>query len=423
MHIHCIGLNHNTANIDLRERLAFPKQRVETALARIGCGFGSSPAHIQEIVILSTCNRVELYVVAAHEAFDAIEGFLSETSGVPADEFSAQLYRLLDDDVVTHLMRVAAGLNSLVLGEPQILGQVTDAFSLARGHGTAGKILSRLFQCAIHAGKRARTETMISQNPASVASVAIKLISEIVPRFENSQIVMLGAGETIELAVEALIKRGAKQIQVVNRTLERAQALATRWGSEAYTFEMLSGLIPETDILITSTGAPHTIIHKETITPALDDRPERPLVIMDIAVPRDVDVAVADIPGVTLYDMDSLSTGLEESLSKRRAEVPQVENILDEGVTDFMNYLTTLDVVPIIVEMRRQANTIRENELAKTILRMPDLPPDAQQHIDALTKSIVQKILHSPTIRLREVAGSPNASDYANITRGLFGLD
>ncbi len=423
MHILCLGINHHTANVNLRERLAFSAIRLETALARLGCGGGSTLPEIQEMIILSTCNRVEIYAVADNSTFDALEQFLAETSGVPMVEYSPHVYRLRGEETIAHLLRVAAGLDSLVLGEPQILGQVTDALSAARSHGVAGKILSRLFQTAIFAGKRARTETVISHNPASIASVAVKKISQIVPDLSAAQVMVLGAGEMAELAVGALIKRGTTKIKVVNRTLERAEKLSKRWGGGAATFEAIPDLLPEVDILITSTGAPHTIIHPPVVIDALKRRPGRPLVIMDIAVPRDVDPEIAKIPRVSLFDMDALSTGLEESLAKRQAEVPKVESILEYEKEAFLKFLSTLDVVPIIVEMRNQANTIRQTELDKTMRRIPELSPEVQNHIDTLTRSIVKKILHSPTIRLREEAYGPNASDYAEITRNLFGLE
>lgn len=423
MHILCLGINHQTANVNLRERLAFSNGRLEPALARLGCGGGNELLDIQEMVILSTCNRVEIYAVTSSNKFDALEGFMAETSGVPLIEFSPHAYRLLDEGAIIHLLRVAAGLDSLVLGEPQILGQVTDALSKARSQGVTGKILSRLFQTAIFAGKRARTETVISHNPASIASVAVKKVTQIVPNLSVANIMVLGAGEMAELAVEALIKRGTTHIMVVNRTLERAETLSKRWGGRAATFEAIADLLPEVDILITSTGAPHTIIHPPVVQTAINSRPERPLVIMDIAVPRDVDPEIANIPGASLFDMDALSAGLEESLAKRQAEVPKVEAILDEEKEAYLKFLSTLDVVPIIVEMREQANAIRRAELEKAMRRIPELSPEMQNHIDILTKSIVKKILHSPTIRLREEAYGPNASDYAEITRNLFGLE
>jgi len=423
LHIHCIGLNHQTASVTLREQLAFTPTRLEISLARLGCGNGGGFNQIRELVILSTCNRVEIYALTADPGFDSLEAFLSETQNIPIQDFSSQIYRLSDELAVKHLLKVAAGLDSVVIGEPQILGQVADAYSSARRHGTTGKILSRLFQSAIHAGKRARTETSISHNPASISSVAVSLISEKVHQLGEAKIMVLGAGEMAELAVEALRKRGAGQITVVNRTKQRAQELAQRWDGQAEALEKLIELLPETDIVITSTGAPHTIIQASMVKKAISRRPDRPLILMDIAVPRDVDPQVGSIPGVHLYDMDTLADHLESSIARREAEIPQVKEILAQELTSFMEYVTTLNVVPIIVEMRKQADVIRQAELEKTIRRIPDLPEDTQERIDALTKSIVNKILHSPTARLREEANGPNAVDYADIARGLFGLD
>ena len=422
-YIYCLGLNHNTASVALRECLTFTPHRLQASLARLGCGNDPSWRDVQELVILSTCNRVELYAVASRPIFDTLEAFLSETQNLPAPKFSASLYRLRDEDAIRHLLNVASGLDSVVIGEPQILGQVTEAYLAAKRHGTAGKILSRMFQAAIHAGKRARTETTITQNPSSIASIAINLISEIVPDLPAAKVMVLGAGEMAELAVEALRKRGAKQILVVNRTLQKAQELAHRWDGQAASLELLLEHLPDMDIVITSTGAPHVLIQRSMVEKALRQRPQRPMVFMDIAVPRDVDVEVKDIAGVRLYDMDTLSANLEVSLAQRQAQVPQVEAILAEEQAALEGYLASLDVVPIIVEMRKQADSIRKDEVEKAIRRMPNLTPEMEHQIEVLTASIVNKILHSPTTRLRGEANGPNAKDYANLTRYLFGLD
>ena len=423
LHIQCLGLNHNTATVALREQLAFTPHRLDTALARLGCGDDPAWDNLRELVILSTCNRVELYAITAGPSFDQLGTFLADIQEIHLSKLSTAFYHLLDEEAVDHLLNVAAGLDSVVLGEPQILGQVADAYAAARRNGSVGKILSRLFQSAIQAGKRARTETAIGHYPASIASVAIKLISETVPDISSSRIMVLGAGEMAELAVEALRKRGANQIMVVNRTLQRAQELASRWNGQAATLEMLIELLPDTDIVITSTGAPHTVIHKSMVEKSMRQRSHHPIVFMDIAVPRDVDADVKDVPGVRLFDMDTLSQQLETTLAHRKAEVPRVQEILAEERARFLDYLATLDLLPLIIELRQQVNAIRQAELDKAIRRMTDLPPEAEQRIDALTKSIVQKILHNPTIRLREVAGSSDARDYADITRRLFGLD
>ena len=423
MHIHCLGLNHETADVSLRERLAFSEEKIKASLSRLGCGSGSQPDSVTEMVILSTCNRVEIYAVAPRIDFDALENFLSEVQDVPREEFSPHLYRYVDQRAIEHLFRVAAGLDSLVLGEPQILGQVMGAFELARGQDSAGPVISRLFQSALHTGKRARSETAISHNPASISSVAIRLAEGSVTDLPAAQVTIVGAGEMAELAVESLRKRGVTRIQVVNRTLERALNLAQRWGGEALTFEKLPDALQQADFLITSTGAPHTLIYADTVRAAMQSRQGRPLVIIDIAVPRDVDVEVGEIFGVSLFDIDMLHQHLENSLARREKEVPLVEKILEEEQDAFMSYLHTLDVVPLIAEMRQQAEAIRQAELEKTLRHLPDLTPSERKRLEALTQALVKKILHQPITCLRSEAGTPMAADYAATARSLFGLE
>lgn len=420
MHILCLGLNHTTAPLDLREKLAVDEDIVRIALARLACGHIATP--LTELIIISTCNRIELYAASNQLAFFELEAFLSDVSGMPMDQFHPYLYRFEDMNAVSHLFEVAAGLDSLVVGEPQILGQVTRALELARGQNTAGSILNRLFQAAIHAGKRTRTETAISRNSASVSSLAASLSERVVHKISEAQIVILGAGEMAELAVEALRKRGAQKILVVNRTLERAQVLVQRWGADATTFENLRSTLDCADILIASTGAPHTLISPEMVNETMKNRTERPLVLIDIAVPRDIDPDVANIPDVKLYDMDTLSAQLEHSLAERMAEVPQVKNILDEELQLFGNYLKSLDILPLIVDMRQNAEAIRQTELEKTLRRLPDLTETERVHIEAMTQALVKKLLHAPTHRLRAEATSPRASEYAAIARTLFNL-
>ncbi len=423
MPLHCLGINHTTAPLALRERLSFGPHKLDAALARLGCGAESRWAGIHECVILSTCNRVEIYAITHRNGHDTLLDFLGEVQDVAPDDIARSAYQLKDDQVVTHLLRVAAGLESMVLGEPQILGQVTEAYSTARRHDTTGKILSRLFQTAIQAGKRTRTETAISHNPSSVSSVAVNLIARTIPDIRTANILVIGAGEMAELAVEALRKRGAGRFTIANRTLDKAGELARRWEGRAATLEALPSLLAAADVVLASTGAPHTIITRKLLEAARHKKPHRPLVLMDIAVPRDVDTDVDTLPSVQRFDLDDLNARLEDTLAQRQAEIPAVEQILVEEHQNFDDYLTSLDVVPIITGMRTQADTIRLAELEKTLRRMPDLPPEAQQQLELLTKSIVKKILHTPTTRLREVAGASSAADFTDVARSLFGLD
>ena len=420
MHIITLGLNHSSAPVHLRERLNFSEDQIRASLARLTCGNVSLP--LAELVILSTCNRIEIYSASNSLSFKELELFLSETRAVPVDEFRPYLYRFKDMEAVHHLYEVAAGLDSLVIGEPQILGQVTKALELARGQNTAGPLLNRLFQAAIHTGKRVRTETAISRNPASVSSLAAAMAERVVHPISEAQVVILGAGEMAELAVEALRKRGVNRILVVNRTLERAQSLVRRWNAQATTFENIDIALASADILISSTGAPHTLITREMVKSTMIARPERPLVMIDIAVPRDIDPEVTDIPHVRLYDMDSLNGQLEHSLAERMSEVPQAKSIVEEEVLEFEEYLQSLEMIPIIADMRQQAEAIRQSVLNKSLSKMPDLTTVERERIEAMTQALVKKILDAPTQRLRLEAACPHAPEYATVVRTLFGL-
>lgn len=422
MHILSIGINHNTAPVHLRERLAFSEDQVRAALARQSHNHVIETRAITEMLIISTCNRTEIYAASSRKLFAELEAFFADARGLPVSEFHAHLYRHTDMDAVQHLFKVSAGLDSLVLGEPQILGQVTRSLELARGVGAAGPLLSRLFQAAIHSGKRVRTETAIGRSPASVSSLAAGLCERAVQDLSSAHIVILGAGEMAELAVEALRKRGAQQLTVINRTLERAHALADRWNAEADTFENIETALRRADILISSTGAPHTIIQAEMVAAAMIHRSSRPLVLIDIAVPRDIDAETALIPNVSLHDIDNLNAHLDQALSSRAAEVPHVEAILAEEVAKFLDYFRSLDMFPLIIDMRDRAEAIRREELAKTLRRMPDLTDFEREKIEALTQSLVKKLLDNPTRRLRAEASCPHAPEYATVARTLFGL-
>ncbi|HXF84460.1 MAG TPA: glutamyl-tRNA reductase [Anaerolineales bacterium] len=420
MHIFVVGLNHNSAPVNLRERLAFSEEEIRASLSRVKCEPLSRI--IMEMIILSTCNRIEIYAVSNREIFPKLEIFLSERRGVSYREFQTHLYRYRDMDAARHLFDVAAGLDSLVIGEPQILGQIVRALELARGQNMAGPVLNRLFQAAIHAGKRARAETHISRNPASVSSLAASLAERVVHPIAEAQVVVVGAGEMAELAVEALRKRGAQKILVVNRTLERARLLAERWDAQAATFETLNDALLSADILLSSTGAPHLILTSDMVRAAMTARPHRPLVLIDIAVPRDIDPDAARIPHVALYDIDHLNAQLEDSLAERLAEAPKVRAILDEELAEFAEYLQSLEMLPLIADIRQRAENIRREMLEKTLRRLPDLTDEERARIEALTQALVKQILHAPTQRLRAEAGSSRAPEYAAVARALFGL-
>lgn len=420
MRLHCLGINHHTADVNTREKLAFQPDQIRTFWKYIS---QRSKKQIGELLIVSTCNRVEIYVVADQPVFDEIESALIDYRDLSQKSVGHLFYRLVDEQVVSHLLRVAAGLDSMVLGEPQILGQVTAAYELGLQMESCGKVLSKLFQSAIHTGKRVRTETAISQNSVSVSSLAARVAEQIVGDLNSAQITMLGAGEMAELAIEALKKRGANRFVVISRTINSACGLAKKWEGQAGTMENLAGALEDTDILLTSTSAPHTLIHKGLMERIMAGRSGRPMVIIDIAVPRDVASDVDDVPGVSLFDIDGLNEDVGKAIESREGEIPKVEQIIEEEYQIFKAFFGTLKVVPVIAGMRQQADAIRRQELDKTLRQLEGIDPKQQERIAALTHSIVQKILHEPTIRLREEANGPNGEKYAIAVSELFGLN
>ena len=391
-------------------------------LARSSHGEREAVTPFSELGVLSTCNRVELYAVASQSDTRELVGLLAETSGVGEEVLEGHTYDYLESEAADHLFRVASGLDSLVLGEPQILGQVSEAHTLALRVGASGLILSRLFQAAIHAGKRARSETAISANPATVSSVAVHLIASQVRRLDDSQVLVIGAGEMAELAVEALRKRTVGGITVINRTVERAAALADRWGARSRSFEALEQELERADVVICSTAAPHPILNEGTVRSAMARRPTQPLILMDIAFPRDIEEAVSQIPGVHLYDLDQLEQGASRTAEERNSQVPKVEAIIAEEMQRFQEWLTILEVRPVILAMREQAEAIRQREISRTLKRLDRLGVDRAKEIERLTKSLVNKLLHEPTARLKQHSQNGQGARYALLIRELFGL-
>jgi glutamyl-tRNA reductase len=423
MHIHCLGVNHQIASLSLREKLAFTEEEIQAIYFNWRHDNEHSKPPVDEILILSTCNRVEIYAVAEEWKFSQIERFLHTNRRVPSKELEGHLYRLGDERAIDHLLRVASGLDSLVLGEPQILGQVVKSFQLAQEQSVVGPILSRLFQAALHAGKRARSETVISQSPTSIASAAARLVEDFVPDLREAVIGILGAGEMAELAARALQKRGGGRFAIINRSAQRAVGLAARLGGEAVSFSQLSEQLVSLDVLITSTNAPNPLITYAMVLSACAQRKGHPLMLIDIAVPRDIETEVGNIPDVYLHDLDSLQRFLEQSLAERKDEIPRVEAILAEEREDIMNYLGTLEVVPLISAIHQQAESIRKAELEKTLRHLPNLSSEERKRLDALTSALVKKLLHAPINHLREEAGTAHAVEAALAARSLFGLD
>ncbi len=435
MRILCLGLSHHIAPVEMRERLNYSAPALEAALAHF-CRQAARPAGATELVILSTCNRLELYATVPsaevrldvdpeeREAlFGPLLSFLAETRGLAAENLDDRFYRLIGRAAVEHLSRVAAGLDSMILGEPQILGQVAEAYSVALRQGAAGPVLSALFRAAIHAGKRARAETAISRDAATISSVAVKMAEKVVGSLAARQVLVVGAGEMAESAVEALRNRGASQITVVNRTRARAVQLAERWGARVLTFEQLGEALAAADIALTSTGASQFVITPDLARAALAARPARPLVLIDIAVPRDVDPDVGRLPNTHYYDIDDLEAHLNGALAERQQEVPRVEAIVAEETRAFLDWFGTLEVAPLIAGLRAKAEAIRRAEVEKTLRRLPQLGEAERRQIETMTEALVNKLLHDPTLRLKAEASQGQTAEYAAAARYLFALD
>jgi glutamyl-tRNA reductase len=425
VHILLVGVNHTTAPVTLRERLAISGTSLTEALTHFGQPNGCGPTLLPEGVILSTCNRLEIYAVTGDvdQGHAALIEFLSLNRNVPVQEFTESLYVKSDEGAVVHLTRVACGLDSMLVGEPQILGQVTDAYRTALGHQATGPVLNKLFRHAIQAGKRARTETAISQHATSVPSAAAALAEEEVGQLDGRVVLVMGAGEMGQIAARTLMARGASGIIVANRTYDHGLTLARELNGEAMTFDRQAEALVRADIVITATDAPHIIVTPEKVTAAMSQRPERPMLIIDIAVPRDTAPNVADVPGVRLFDIDDLRDVVNGNLAAREREIPHVEAIAAEESASFITWFRALDVVPTIADLRRQADVVKAQELEKAMRRLGNLSEREREVVQALAHGLVNKLLHEPTVRLKQHAARGDGYVYTDVVRELFGLE
>ncbi len=389
-----VGLNHLSAPIDVRERVAISDASLPDALRSLGQG-----------VILSTCNRTEIYQTTdAPVDREAAAAFLGRRLGLALPEAERYLYRLAGEAAVRHLYAVAAGLDSLVLGEAQILGQVRAALAAAESAGTASLVLRRAFGDALRVGRRARAETFIGRHATSVSYAAVELARSVFGRLAGRRAVVVGAGETGELTTRILVDHGVEVLAVANRTLDRARALASRFGADAVDLEALGGVLRHADLVISSTEAPHAVIACSVVQAALERRERFPLVLVDIAVPRDVDPAVRSLAGVVLYDIDDLKARCDHNRSQRQGEVQLVQQIIDEEAARFAAWLRAREVTPAIVALRNRAEQARQIELAEALGRLEHLDAADRKIVDDLTRALVNKLLHDPTVRLKELA-------------------
>ena len=415
-----IGLNHKTASVDVRECIAFTADETDRALTTLR----DNPA-IDESVLFSTCNRIELLMAAkeSQSAIAAAKRFLSEFKGVPLTQFEKALYQYTGDEAVRHTFQVAASLDSMVVGEPQILGQMKEAYRRATLEQTSGVILNKLLHRTFFVAKKVRTETGIGDHAVSISYAAIELGKKIFGDLEGKRVMLIGAGEMAELAVEHLIRNRAGAITVANRTFARGVELADRFSGMAIKFEEITDFIKDVDIIISSTGATGYVLHKDQIREAMKSRRNRSLFFIDIAVPRDIDPEINRINNAYLYDIDDLKGIVDENIEDRQREAVKAQRIIDEAVIGFRKWYDTLDVVPTIVSLRGKVEALASQELEKTLSSLDHLSETDKQAIKRMTGALVNKILHGPTHFLKKDGCHGNKAASLDLTRKLFNLE
>ncbi len=419
MSVVVVGLNHRTVPLALLERVTIDDSRLPKALADV-----LSHDHVSEAVVLSTCNRTEVYVVAEkfHPAYGDLRTFFSELAFAAPEELADHLYVHDADAAAGHLFRVASGIDSAVVGEAEILGQVRHSWDVAQSEGAAGSQLNLLFRHALEVGKRARTETGIGRHVASVSTAAVAMAAQRLGSLEGRSILVMGAGEMGEGMVRALATNGVSDIRIANRTWENAAELAERLGGTPIRLAELDAALTEVDLLLTGTGANSMIIEHSDIERVMRARGDREILVVDVAVPRDVDPAAADIPGVTILDMDDLRAFAEAGMAERRREVASVESMCAEELERYLSVISAREVAPLVSRLHEQSEDIRVAELDRLRARLGDLDERQLEALDALTKGIVAKLLHQPTVRLKDAAGSPRGERLAEALRDLFEL-
>lgn len=414
-----VGLNHRTVPLDLLERAAVAPAHLPKALHDL-----AAREHLAEVALLSTCNRTEIYSFCTrfHPAVDDVRNFLAAQSFCDPDELNEHLYTYYDDAAVAHLFGVAAGVDSMILGEGEILGQVKDAWRAAELEGTTGPLLSRAFRHAIEVGKRARSETGIGRRSASIASAAVALANDRLGTLVGMHVLVVGAGDMGEGMAVALAGSGVAGVVVANRTEERAVELAARVGGKPIALNRLPAALQRADVLLTSTGANDTILSREQIEGVMARRDGRRLLIVDVAVPRDVDPGAAQVPGVTILDMDDLKTFVDSSLDHRRREVTKVRAIITEELERYRSESNAREIAPLITALRTLGDEVQAAELERFRSKLEGLDERQREAVEALAHGIVNKLLHEPTVRLKDTAGTARGELYADALQALFDL-
>ena len=421
MGIIVVGLSHKTAPIEVREKLNFPESTLPEALRKL-----MSYEGVRESMIVSTCNRVEIYASAPDSAkgIDGIKQFISDYHGLSREALEQSLYVYPDAQGVRHTFRVASSLDSMVLGEAQILGQLKDSFDTALKTKTTSTILNKLIKKAISVAKRVRTETRLAEGAVSISSAAVELAKKIFGELEGKHVMLLGAGEMAELAAQHLLGNGVKNIMVANRTFERAEELATEFNGDAIRFEHFPDALVMVDILICATGAPHYVVNRDMIIRALRERRNKPIFMIDISNPRNIDPEVDKVDNVYLYDIDDLQSKVDVNTEGRAREAEKAEAIVAQEVETYLQWERGLDAVPTIVDLREKVEDVRRRELDKTLGVLNDISDDDRRAIEAMSQAIVNKLLHAPLVVLKQAAASKDEGDATiAVARRLFNLD
>ncbi|MBD8522251.1 glutamyl-tRNA reductase [Lysinibacillus fusiformis] len=420
MHTIVVGLNYKTAPVEIREKLSFIESELPQAMEAL-----QKQKSILENVIVSTCNRTEIYAVVdqLHTGRHFVKQFLANWFDLPVETFSSYLTIREEDEAVEHLFKVTAGIDSMVLGETQILGQVKKSFLSGQEIGTTGTVYNQLFKQAVTFAKRAHNETAIGENAVSVSYAAVELAKKIFGSLQRKHVAILGAGKMGELAIENLYGSGVGKVTVINRTFEKAETLAAKFHGQAKSMKELQCSLLEADILITSTGATDYVIDYELMQFVERLRKGKPLFMVDIAVPRDIDPRVGDLPNVFLYDIDDLQGIVEANLAERERAAADITDMIGHEVLQFKDWVSTLGVVPVISALRKKANRIQEETMTSIENKMPDLTERERKILSKHTKSIINQLLKEPILQAKEMANSPKANEQLRLFQQIFGIE
>jgi glutamyl-tRNA reductase len=418
MNILVIGLNHKTAPIEVREKVAFDGPKLDEAIAAL-----KNSAEVKENIILSTCNRVEIYagVSGLDSGIESIKDFISNFHEVPRDLLDKSLYIHKGPEAVKHMYRVASSLDSMVVGEPQILGQLKDAYDSALKNKSTGVFLNKLMRKSVSVAKRIRTETKIAESAVSISFAAIELAKKIFDDLSTKSFMLIGAGEMAELAARHLINNGVKDVYITNRTIARAEELAPEFNGKVIPFENFIQELQYTDIVICSTGAPHYILMKDHVHKTMKERKQKPMFIIDISVPRNIDPEINDLDNVYLYDVDNLQGIIDTNIQERAMEAEKAEKIVDEEIGSFLKWNDSLAATPTIVALRSMAEEIRKTELEKTLQKLGPVEEKTIKSIEQLSTAIVNKLIHPPTAALK--SEEDEREQMLDIVQKLFKLE